>query len=423
MTTRNKYILAVVPLVLVGGLIYLFSDIVSYVVIAWVLSMIGAPVMKFLKKYLGKNAAAGITLGGFLLFMTLLVWIFIPPLLTQARNLAGVDYNSLVNSLEEPLNDWEQWLEDRGMIEAHVDLVTETESAPDETDKNDLITQVIKLDSSQYPELQSGQDITLLIQVNNGKQSNEKKIVGAEELTDESFFDRAKHNLYSFLNPKLVPKLLGGLIGTLGNFLVGLMSVLFIAFFFLKEQGLFNSMISAAVPNNFESKTTNAIEQSSNLLIRYFIGVLTQMTIITIFVSALLSILGVKNALLIGFFAALMNVIPYIGPIIGAAFAVMITISSNLDMSFYDGLLPLISKVLAVFMIMQVLDNFFLQPNIFSKSVKAHPLEIFIVVLIGAKLGGIGGMVLAIPMYTILRVLGKVFFSEFKVIKQITRNI
>ena len=71
MTTRNKYLLAIVPLVLVGGLIYFFSDIVSYVVIAWVLSMIGAPIVKFLRKYVGKNAAAGITLGGFVLFYEL----------------------------------------------------------------------------------------------------------------------------------------------------------------------------------------------------------------------------------------------------------------------------------------------------------------------------------------------------------------
>jgi len=72
---------------------------------------------------------------------------------------------------------------------------------------------------------------------------------------------------------------------------------------------------------------------------------------------------------------------------------------------------------------MQVMDNFILQPTIFGRSVKAHPLEIFIVVLIGAKLGGIGGMVLAIPTYTVLRVIGKVFFSEFKIVQSITKSL
>jgi len=155
------------------------------------------------------------------------------------------------------------------------------------------------------------------------------------------------------------------------------------------------------------------------MLIRYFIGVLAQVTIITIFVTIALSILGVKNALLIGFFAALMNIIPYVGPIIGAIFAAVITISSNIGMPFYSvagvdqpTLMVLLIKVFIVFGIMQMLDNFILQPNIFSKSVKAHPLEIFIVVLAGANIGGIAGMVLAIPAYTVVRVIAKVFLSS-----------
>ncbi len=76
-----------------------------------------------------------------------------------------------------------------------------------------------------------------------------------------------------------------------------------------------------------------------------------------------------------------------------------------------------------VFAIIQLIDNIILQPNIFSKSVKAHPLEIFIVVLIAGKLGGILGMVLAIPVYTVLRVVGKVFLKEFKVIQNLTKNM
>ena len=78
---------------------------------------------------------------------------------------------------------------------------------------------------------------------------------------------------------------------------------------------------------------------------------------------------------------------------------------------------------MGVFAFMQLIDNILLQPNIFSKSVKAHPLEIFIVVMMGAKIGGIAGMVLAIPFYTAFRVIGKVFLSEFKVIQKLTRNM
>ena len=130
-----------------------------------------------------------------------------------------------------------------------------------------------------------------------------------------------------------------------------------------------------------------------------------------------------KNALLIGFFAAVINVIPYLGPLIGAVFAIFITISSNLDLEFYSEMMPLLLKVVAVFGAMQMLDNFILQPYIFSNSVLAHPLEIFIIILIGAKLNGITGMILAIPVYTILRVIARVFLSEYKIVQKLTGGI
>ena len=108
------------------------------------------------------------------------------------------------------------------------------------------------------------------------------------------------------------------------------------------------------------------------------------------------------------------------GPIIGASFGVFIVISSNLGLPFYDEMLPLLLTVVGVFASMQLLDNFLLQPFIFSNSIKAHPLEIFIIILVGAKLGGILGMVLAIPVYTVLRVIARIFLSEFKLVQKIT---
>jgi len=104
-------------------------------------------------------------------------------------------------------------------------------------------------------------------------------------------------------------------------------------------------------------------------------------------------------------------------------FGVLLTISSNTDLAFYSGIMPIIFNVLIMFGIVHLIDNLVLQPNIFSKSVKAHPLEIFIIVMMGAKIGGIMGMVLAIPFYTAFRVIGKVFLSEFKVIHTLTRNL
>ena len=240
---------------------------------------------------------------------------------------------------------------------------------------------------------------------------------------NQEFFELIKNNLFHFFDPSRIPQLFGSIVGFFGNLIITLFSVLFIAFFFLKEDGLFSGIIKTFVPNKYETGAVHDIDESAKLLVRYFIGIAIQITIITIFVTTALSLLEIENALLIGFFAALLNVIPYVGPILGATFGLIIVVSSNLDASFYPVLLPKIVKVIGVFGTMQLMDNFILQPNIFSKSVKAHPLEIFVVILMGAKVGGILGMVVAIPIYTVLRVIGKVFLSEFKIVQKITSSI
>lgn len=426
-----RYFLAIIPLIIVGWLLYVFSDIVTYVLIGWVISMIGAPVVVFLRKYLGKNLATGITLTGFILILVVLMWIFIPPISKQARQLAGINYSQLIQNLEEPIGDWEKWLADKGLIEPENEISAKKLKKPEDSFVHTELVDIDSLLGEKYARdtMVRNENITLLIKIDGSKLNDENPKEG-EEYERVTFFEQAKSNLYGFLNPSLIPKFFTSVVGTLGNFVVGLMSIFFIAFFFLREQGLFNTMVAGVVPDKHERKVIQAINESSTMLIRYFIGVLSQITIITIFVTLALTVLGVKNALLIGFFAALMNIIPYVGPIIGAVFAAVITISSNLGMPFYpvDGvdqatMLPLLIKVFVVFGIMQMLDNFILQPNIFSKSVKAHPLEIFLIVLIGANLGGILGMVLAIPGYTVVRVIAKVFLSEFKVVQSLTKGL
>jgi predicted PurR-regulated permease PerM len=128
--------------------------------------------------------------------------------------------------------------------------------------------------------------------------------------------------------------------------------------------------------------------------------------------------LGIDNAPLIGAFGGIFNIVPYVGPAIGMVFGCFITVSSHLDMDLAH-IWPMLLKVLGAFALTQVIDNNFLGPLIFSKSVKVHPLEILIVTLIAAKLGGVVGMVIGIPVYTVLRVIGRVFFSEFKVVQRL----
>ncbi len=442
MAFDRKYLIALFPLVVILIFFFWFPDIVSYIALAWVVSMVGAPLFRFFNKfkYIGRNAAAGLTLFSFVLFIALLVYLIIPPLLQQARNLAGVDYNAIIKNLEEPIDDWNQWLVRRGLLEA-VDT-TSTITAQEESLEDHVLTQIIRLDSVYALQDSTKQipEIAVVIQVDQGHLDAHSEV--AEEEVAQSFFNKIRHNIYNILDPSKIPELFGSAIGFFSNLFIAVMSIFFVSFFFLKEQGLFTNIISTILPNKYESKGVHALEDTSKLLIRYFMGVTVQIIVVTTFVTLALTILGIPNALLIGFMAALMNVIPYLGPILGASFGVIITISSFAadansaidvngeiingavqELSFYKTLLPKILKVLAVFGIMQLLDNFIFQPFIFGKSVKAHPLEIFVVVLMGAKVGGILGMVLAIPVYTILRVIAKVFMSEFKIVQQITKNI
>jgi predicted PurR-regulated permease PerM len=415
-----RYLFAVIPLMITGAVLYYFSDIVTYLLLAWVISMIGAPVVVLLRKYLGKNLAALMTLSLFVLAFILLVWIFIPPLVNQIENLSKVDYNKIVTALEEPIKDWEKWLVNKKLM-----ISADTSQVPNQiyTSYKDTLPQAVIIDSTIAGfDKVSDRPIQIVIHMGNNQPitKDEKSLQVTE---NEGFFVILKNNMSTYLNPQKIQQMFGESLSAFGDIMVGVFSIFFIGFFFLREQGLFDSILTTLVPTKYEQQTKQAVDETSKLLIRYFVGIMIQVTIITIIVSLSLTVLGVKNALLIGFFAGLMNVIPYIGPIIATFAAVMITLSSNMEMSFYTQMVPLLTKVIIVFMVTRLIDDIILQPNIFSKSVKAHPLEIFLIVLVGAKIGGIMGMVLAIPFYTAFRVIGKVFLSEFKVIQRLTRHM
>jgi len=382
--------------------------------------MVGAPINNFLRRWIGASGAAVTTILTFSFTFLAILYLFIPPIVQQARNLARVDYAKVINSFEEPINDWNEWLIKRGILEEN----KPQEIAVVDIQKKEPLShvEIISLDSILHREDSSRTGINIIVNIPK-QEINFNDNQNQEVLSEGTFFERVRQNILTFFNPSQIPKVFSSIMGALGNIMVTIMSVFFIAFFFLKEQGLFTKMVESLVPNESEGKWVHAMDESALMLRRYFSGVLLQIIVITILVSTVLKILGFEYALLIGFFAALMNVIPYLGPLLGGSFGIIITVSSHLDADFYSELLPQMGLIVLVFAFMQMLDNFILQPNIFSKSVKAHPLEIFLIILIGAKLGGILGMVIAIPLYTILRVLAKVFFSEFKLVQRITEGL
>jgi predicted PurR-regulated permease PerM len=213
-------------------------------------------------------------------------------------------------------------------------------------------------------------------------------------------------------------------LGLTGEIFVAFFAITFISFFFLKDQSLFKNMIMTIVPTGYEERIGKVLSKSKQLLTRYFIGVILEVIIVITIVSVGLTFVGIENALLIGFIAGVFNVIPYIGPVIGAAVGIIIGLSTNNagGMEFMS-ILSLAGQMVIVYAVVQLLDNIVLQPLIYSQSVKAHPLEIFLVILMAGNVAGITGMILAVPTYSIGRVFVGEFFNQFKVVKALTSEV
>ena len=229
--------------------------------------------------------------------------------------------------------------------------------------------------------------------------------------------------LMSNLNFSFIPNILNAIVSGFGSFSIGLFSVLFISFFFLKDSSLFGKSILAFFPKEHDLRIKKSMSSIRDLLSRYFGGLVMQLMILFIIYSAVLFIFGIQNALIIASLCALLNVIPYVGPMISAVLIVLLTMSSNLGESFSEVILPKTIYVMIGFVIAQLVDNFFSQPFIFSKSVKSHPLEIFIIIIIAGLLFGIVGLILAIPLYTALKVVAKEFLSEYRIVKKLTKGL
>ncbi|MFS4457174.1 AI-2E family transporter [Maribacter sp. 2304DJ31-5] len=230
-------------------------------------------------------------------------------------------------------------------------------------------------------------------------------------------------NILQGLDLGFIPDFLNSFLDVLSSASIGLFSVLFISFFFLKDSKLFQNGLLTFVPRTKEKGTMNSIEKINTLLSRYFVGLLLQIFILFVIYTIVLLIIGIENAIVIAFLCALFNIIPYVGPIIGGVLMITLTMTSNLGSDFSSIILPKAGYVLIGLAIGQLVDNFFSQPFIFSNSVKSHPLEIFLVIIIAGLLFGVVGMIVAVPGYTAIKVILKEFLAENKIVKSLTENL
>lgn len=362
------YIIKLGGLAIILALCLYFKNVLIYIIAAFVVSLIGRPVMKLLRriKIKGKSAPdwllAILTILVIIAFLVLIVTQMIPLISNIIRDASALGSTSTVGP--NPIEKVNQWF------------------------------------IGVFPNLDPDFDIAALL------------IQKVQELVD---FGKV-----------------GGIVGSVASLVVdlfvALFSVTFISFFFIKEEGLFDRIICALVPDKHELTLNKTLNEIKELLSRYFVGLLIEMigvALIDFLGLWLIARLDFSYAIGIAFIAGLLNVIPYVGPIIGEVIGVVfgivlkLGVGAGLDVNVW--VFALI--ILAIMLTAQLIDNFIYQPLIYSTSIKAHPLEIFIVLLMAGHIGGTIGMLVAIPAYTVVRVVAIRFFYRYKIIQRLVPDL
>ena len=363
---RTRNILLGIGALIVIFLMWYFSAIVTYIIISVVLSFLGRPIVRRLKRIHYKKFRMPDSLAAFITLVML--WILfigffrfmIPLLVNEFDTLSNLDFEAVLESIQEPV--------------------------------------------SRITKFLTGESI---------------------EIGGQTFYDMLQNQLSERFEFSQLSNILGFIAGTIGDLMIGFFSVSFITFFFLKERNMFKNGILLLVPTELEEKVGKILSSISYLLRRYFIGLILEVLMVMLLDTLGLSIVGIEfqHAIVIGLFAGLFNVIPYLGPWMGAFVGMLIGVAINLNADFMSHTLPLLGWMVLVFGSVQIIDNILFQPLIYSSSVKAHPLEIFLVIMAAGSMAGILGMILAIPAYTILRVIAKEFFDNMKIVKKLTENL
>ena len=223
-------------------------------------------------------------------------------------------------------------------------------------------------------------------------------------------------NIMSEVDFSFVTELFNSIISQIGSVSIGVLSVLFITFFLIKDGNKIFINLVGLFPNKERKKINLSFSKIENLLSRYFTGVLLQIIILFIFYIILLLILGVENSFAIAFICAILNIIPYLGPVISIILMIMLSVTNNLDSFAVNDFIYNSAYLFIGFSLIQLIDNFILQPYIFSSSIKSHPLEVFIVIIFSGLLFGIFGLIIAIPVYTTLKVIYGSFYDTKKLL-------
>lgn len=346
----------VLGVVLLLYFLYEIQSVLVYIAIAGVISLVGRPVVIFLRSKLRIPNKIAVIMVLMLVLISFigLIMIFIPIIVEQSKNLGQIDMDAFNRDLNE-LNN----------------------------------------------------------QINN--------YLGVEEI---DIIEGIKQTAFvRNFDISTIPDYLNHFFGILGAGAIAFFSVIFISFFFLKDSKLMLNSILVFANQGHEDKFQRVFNKIKVLLSRYFVGLTLQITVLFVLYSILLSIFEINNPIAIAFICAFLNIIPYLGPIIAGILISLFVISSNLGADFQSIILPQLIYVMVGYGICQLIDNFINQPLIFGASVRSHPLEIFLIILIAGLTSGIVGMVVAVPFYTAVKVIAKESLSEYKIVKRLTRDL
>ena len=364
-----RYIIIIGTIVLAAVACVYFSNVLAYIILAFVVSLIGQPVLRLLRKIKikGKSAPDAVLAIITIIIIFALLFLLVMQVIPVVTRIIGEA--SLMKAQES------------GEGYNIIDQV------------NNWIIQVLPWVGEDFDGVQ------LLIE----------KVSEVADLSN-------------------ISGILGSVASAVAGIAVGLFSVIFISFFFIKDDTLFGRIVGALVPDAIEERVKKTIFDIERLLSRYFVGL-----IVEVLGVVLLNLLGLwliarvdfNYALGIAFIAGLLNIIPYVGPLIGELVGVTLCVILKYGVGIGLGvniwLFALI--VLGIMLTTQLVDVFIYQPLIYSTSIKANPLEIFVVLLIAGHIGGVVGMLIAIPTYTVIRVIASRFFYDFKPVKRLIPDV
>lgn len=363
-----KTILLAAGIAIIAALCWYFKSVLTYILVAVVVSLVAKPLMGLLQKLRIKGRKAPDWLLAALSLLLVIgillsvIVMIIPVISNIVKDISLVNIENAVKSVSVPLAEFNEFLR------------------------------------SRVPSL--GEDFKIEVTI--------------------------LQEVQKMFNPAVFSSMIGSAASFLTNFGIGLFSVVFIGFFFIKDDGLFTKIVCSLVPDKHEETTERAISDIGYLLSRYFIGVLLEIAGVALinFIGLLLiARLGFNAAIGIAFLTGIFNVIPYVGPLLGGALGTVLGLiikftsatPIGLDVNFWI----FTAILIAIFCFTQLVDNFVYQPLIYSTSIKSKPLEIFIVLLIVGHIGGPLGMIIAIPCYTVVRVIAFRFFGHIKAIKRL----